>query len=64
MAKTFGKTLKEIREQMGYSKRKMSRYLNVNPMSIVAWEYEKKLPSFNAAVQVAKILNIDLNSFK
>jgi DNA-binding XRE family transcriptional regulator len=64
MTKTFGKLLKEIREEMGYSKRKMGRYLNVSPVNIVSWEYERKTPSFYTAVRIAEILDIDLNMFK
>lgn len=59
--KLFGEILREKREQMGYSQRKLAKELGVAGMTVSQWETGKSYPNLMTACDIADALHCTLD---
>lgn len=60
MSNFFGTNLKFLREKFGYTQTELAKKIGVNQTTIARWEDDNRVPTIDNAVDVAKVLNIEL----
>ena len=55
---TFGKRLRELRQEKGLSAKELGKIINVNDSSIIRWENETMSPKLEYIVALARFFNV------
>ena len=59
--KIYGKRLRELREQNGYTQETLSKILNISRSSIAMYEQGKRQPDFETQEAIADLFNVPLD---
>ena len=54
----FAERLKELRMEKGFSQPQLAKATGISPNAICYWENQKRVPSANAIITLAKFFNV------
>lgn len=57
----FGLHLKNLRKRQGLTQARLAKILHVSDATIIRWENNYKLPSFECLLQMAMLFNVTLD---
>lgn len=58
----FGKKLKELRLELGFSQRKLGEIFNVCNQTVSFWETGSREPDLDTLVSIARYFNVSVDS--
>ncbi len=58
---TIGESIRKVREERGYSRRRLAMKLGTHWMTIVQWERDVSYPRMKPLIALADALNVSLD---
>lgn len=59
----IGKKIRQIRTEKGFSQEELSEKIDISPRHMCTIENGKSVPSLETFVNIARVLDIDINNF-
>ena len=58
---TIGESIRQVREERGYSRERLARQIGVHRMTILKWEYGVSKANIESIIAIADVLRVSLD---